>query len=382
MEKQRKGVRLVLLPLPFQGHINPMLQLANILYSKGFSITIIHTTFNPPNPLNYPHFTFCPIQDGITDSSSLDLLHLIILLNIRCVTPFRDMLAKVISDARDNKEIVACLISDALFYFTQAVSNTFELPRIVLRTSGASSFVSFVLFPLLIERGYIPIQDSQLEETVTEIPPLKVKDLPLIDTKEPEKYYKELSNLVEAITAAKFLEIAWGLASSMHPFLWVIRKGMVIDDGKECLDPPFPAGFIDNLEGRGYIVKWAPQQEVLAHKAVGAFWTHCGWNSTLESICEGVPMICMPFFTDQKVNARYVSSVWKIGVQFEGEVKREEVVKMIRGLIEGNNKEGSQIRERVLDLKEKARVSWNHGGSSYTYLDALVNFILSFEPKR
>ncbi|XLT00677.1 hypothetical protein HN51_050028, partial [Arachis hypogaea] len=158
MEKQRKGVRLVLLPLPFQGHINPMLQLANILYSKGFSITIIHTTFNPPNPLNYPHFTFCPIQDGITDSSSLDLLHLIILLNIRCVTPFRDMLAKVISDARDNKEIVACLISDALFYFTQAVSNTFELPRIVLRTSGISSFVPFLLFPLLIERGYIPIQ--------------------------------------------------------------------------------------------------------------------------------------------------------------------------------------------------------------------------------
>ncbi|RYR46273.1 hypothetical protein Ahy_A07g032011 isoform A [Arachis hypogaea] len=450
-KKQKQGVRLVLLPLPLQGHINPMLQLANILYSKGFSITIIHTTFNSPNPLNYPHFTFFSIQDGITDSSSLDLLHLVILLNIRCVTPFRDMLAKVISDARDNREPVACLISDALFYFTQAVSNTLELPRIVLRTSGissfvpflerlhtptrcvtpfrdtlakvisdardnkehvaclvsdglfyftqgvsntfelprialreggASSFVPFVLFPLLIERGYIPIQDSQLEETVTEIPPLKVKDLPLIDTKEPEKYYKELSNLVEAITAAKFLEIAWGLASSMHPFLWVIRKGMVIDDGKECLDPPFPAGFIDNLEGRGYIVKWAPQQEVLAHKAVGAFWTHCGWNSTLESICEGVPMICMPFFTDQKVNARYVSSVWKIGVQFEGEVKREEVVKMIRGLIEGNNKEGSQIRERVLDLKEKARVSWNHGGSSYTYLDALVNFILSFEPKR
>ncbi|KAL1348372.1 hypothetical protein AAHE18_07G076100 [Arachis hypogaea] len=471
MEKQRKGVRLVLLPLPFEGHINPMLHLANILYSKGFSITIIHTTFNSPNPLNYPHFTFCPIQDGITtqsdDSSSLNLLHLIILLNIRCVTPFRDTLAKVISDARDNKEHVACLVSDGLFYFTQGVSNTFELPRIALREGGASSFVPFVLFPLLIERGYIPIQDSQLEETVTEIPPLKVKDLPLIDTKEPEKYYKELSNLVEgtkascgviwnsfedlessplsylrqefqipffpigpfhkysfshspssssssssslltqdqsciswldrhkpnsviyvsfgslaAITAAKFLEIAWGLASSMHPFLWVIRKGMVIDDGKECLDPPFPAGFIDNLEGRGYIVKWAPQQEVLAHKAVGAFWTHCGWNSTLESICEGVPMICMPFFTDQKVNARYVSSVWKIGVQFEGEVKREEVVKMIRGLIEGNNKEGSQIRERVLDLKEKARVSWNHGGSSYTYLDALVNFILSFEPKR
>ncbi|XLR37614.1 hypothetical protein HN51_024366 [Arachis hypogaea] len=165
-KKQKQGVRLVLLPLPLQGHINPMLQLANILYSKGFSITIIHTTFNSPNPLNYPHFTFFSIQDGITDSSSLDLLHLVILLNIRCVTPFRDMLAKVISDARDNREPVACLISDALFYFTQAVSNTLELPRIVLRTSGISSFVPFLLFPLLIERGYIPLQEPMQDNSI------------------------------------------------------------------------------------------------------------------------------------------------------------------------------------------------------------------------
>ena len=158
MEQQRKGLRLVLLPLPLQGHINPMLQLADMLYSKGFSITIIHTSFNSPNPTNYPHFTFCCIQDGLleSESSSLDLLHLVILLNIKCVTPFRDMLAKLLSDV--DQEPIACLISDALFYFTQAVANSFKLPRIVLRTSGASSFVPFVFFPLLRERGYLPIQ--------------------------------------------------------------------------------------------------------------------------------------------------------------------------------------------------------------------------------
>ncbi|GLT30268.1 hypothetical protein SLA2020_050780 [Shorea laevis] len=74
---------------------------------------------------------------------------------------------------------------------------------------------------------------------------------------------------------------------------------------------------------------WAPQQEVLAHPAIGAFWTHNGWNSTLESICEGVPMICMPFFMDQRVNARYVTEVWGVGVQLE---KRE------RGMIERDHK--------------------------------------------
>lgn len=293
---------------------------------------------------------------------------------------------------------------------------------------------------------------------MTELPPLKVKDLPLIDTKEPEKYYKEVSNLVEgtkassgliwntfedlepsplaylrqeipipffpvgpfhkysfpkgstssscssllaqdqsciswldkhkpnsvvyvsfgslaAITEAQFLEIAWGLANSMHPFLWVVRGGMVL--GYEWLEP-LPNGFIENLEGRGHIVKWAPQQEVLAHEAVGAFWTHSGWNSTLESICEGVPMICMPCFTDQMVNARYVSHVWKVGVQFEGGVERGEIVRMIRELMEG--KEGVEIRDRALNLKEKATLCWTQGGSSYRSMDGLVNYILSFQP--
>ncbi|PQP92587.1 UDP-glycosyltransferase 76F1-like [Prunus yedoensis var. nudiflora] len=65
------------------------------------------------------------------------------------------------------------------------------------------------------------------------------------------------------------------------------------------------SGFVESLNGRGHIVQWAPRKQVLAHPAVGAFWTHNGWNSTLESVCEGVPMICMPCFTDQLVKARY-----------------------------------------------------------------------------
>nr|XP_048325483.1 UDP-glycosyltransferase 76B1-like [Ziziphus jujuba var. spinosa] len=109
-----------------------MLQLANILYSKGFSISIIHTSFNSPNPSNYPHFTFHSICEGLAE-----------------------------------------------------IAESLKLLRVVLRTGSASSFLAFAAFPLLRERGYLPIQDSQLEEPVVEFPHLKVEDLPVIDTSNP-----------------------------------------------------------------------------------------------------------------------------------------------------------------------------------------------------
>jgi hypothetical protein len=155
--KENKGLRLLLIPLPLQGHINPMLQLAQILHSNGFSITIIHTSFNSLNPSNYPHFNFYCIQDGMSQSEySSSLLNFVIELNTRCVEPFKECLGKLMCDV--SKEPIACLISDAMCYFTQDVANRFQLPRIVLRTGGACSFVAFGAFPFLREKGYMPIQ--------------------------------------------------------------------------------------------------------------------------------------------------------------------------------------------------------------------------------
>ncbi|GJV85320.1 UDP-glycosyltransferase 76G1-like protein [Tanacetum coccineum] len=98
----------------------------------------------------------------------------------------------------------------------------------------------------------------------------------------------------------QFLEVAHGLADSKQPFLWVMRPGFIKgSEGTELL----PKWFLDLVGERGRIVKWAPQQ-VLAHKAIGAFCTHNGWNSTSESICEGYTVI-------QK-------KVWDINVMVKG----------------------------------------------------------------
>uniref|UniRef100_A0A2P2PIL0 Uncharacterized protein n=1 Tax=Rhizophora mucronata TaxID=61149 RepID=A0A2P2PIL0_RHIMU len=447
--EQRKGRRLVLFPLPLQGHISPMLQLASILHSKGFSITIIHTTFNSPDPSNYPHFNFCPIQEHLTDSeaSTTDALSLLLNLNIKCVAPLRNCLSGLLSSVLE--EPVACLISDAVFHFTQAVAQSLGLPRMVLRTGGASSFLIFAAFPLLRESGYLPIRESQLEEPVVEFPPLKVKDLPVIHTNLPKQFYQLADGMISgtkassgliwntfedleksalttarnnfpipiypigplhkcslassssllpqdqssiswldeqaaksvmyvsfgsiaAINEVQFLEVAWGLYNSKQPFLWVVRPGLV--QGKEWLES-LPDGFAEDLNGRGHIVKWAPQLEVLAHPAVGAFWTHSGWNSTLESICEGVPMICMPCFTDQRVNARYVCDVWRVGLQLENGLERGQIERTIKRLMV--EREGKDMRNRILLLKEMANFCVREGGSSCQSLDNLVGHIMS-----
>ena len=79
-----------------------------------------------------------------------------------------------------------------------------------------------------------------------------------------------------------------------------------------------PMELVEGTKERGFMVGWAPQEKVLAHPAIGGFMTHSGWNSTLENIVAGVPMICWPLFADQHINSRFVSEVWRLGLEHEG----------------------------------------------------------------
>lgn len=193
-----------------------------------------------------------------------------------------------------------------------------------------------------------------------------------LDKQEPKSVIYVSFGSVAAVKESECLEIAWGLVSSKCRFLWVIRPGSVNGLGwREAL----PEGFLDTLDGRGYIVEWAPQLEVLAHPAVGAFWTHCGWNSMLESICEGVPMICMPCFADQMVNSRYVSYAWKTGVELRDCLERHNIETVIKRLMV--EQEGQEMRQQALDLKEKAKSTLTQHGASYESMKSLISCLSS-----
>jgi len=174
-----------------------------------------------------------------------------------------------------------------------------------------------------------------------------------------------------SITTLKWeelLEFWYGLVNSGQRFLWVRRPDSV--DGED--EGEIPAEVVEGTKERGYLVGWAPQEEVLAHLSVGGFLTHSGWNSTLESIVEGVPMICWSFFADQQVNSRFVGEVWKLGLDMKDTCDRVVVENMVRDLMVVRREEFVTAADRMAKL---ARKSVSEGGSSYCNLDRLIEDI-------
>ncbi|KAG9158917.1 hypothetical protein Leryth_013301 [Lithospermum erythrorhizon] len=175
---------------------------------------------------------------------------------------------------------------------------------------------------------------------------------------------------ITSMDEKELMETAWGLIGSEQPFLWVIRDNSV--NGAD-FNPQLPDGFEEIIGERGCMVKWAPQKKVLGHSAVGGFWTHCGWNSTLESISEGVPMICRPDFGDQLINAKYVTDIWNVGLEMGSPVDRENVEKIVKMLMVGV--EAKNMRKKAADMKHKVQNSVKEEGASFQCLNKLTEFI-------
>lgn len=153
-------------------------------------------------------------------------------------------------------------------------------------------------------------------------------------------------------------EVAQGIASSNCNFLWVVRDE---EDSK------LPEDFKSKTSDRGLIINWCPQLDVLGHRAVACFMTHCGWNSTLEALTAGVPMIAMPWAIDQTNNAKFVEDVWKAGVRVKvnenGIVGREEIEHCIRQITTETEK-GKELRRNAMKWKELAKQAVSEGGST------------------
>ncbi|TVU11610.1 hypothetical protein EJB05_45204, partial [Eragrostis curvula] len=180
-------------------------------------------------------------------------------------------------------------------------------------------------------------------------------------------------------------EIARALERSGHRFLWVLRGApepgtKTSTDGN--LAELLPPGFLDKTEARGLVwPKRAPQKQVLAHAAVGAFVTHCGWNSVLESLWHGVPMVPWPSAAEQHYNAFVLVADMGAAVAMEVDRKRNnfveaaELERAVKTIMDGGEV-ARKVRNRAMEMKAACRAAMEDGGSSCVSLQGLCDALV------
>eukprot|EP01018_Ginkgo_biloba_P030939 Gb_24779 [translate_table: standard] len=466
----------VLVPVPAQGHVRPLMNFARILAARGFFITFVTTdpfagpVFSqnkdfvpPPNPeqlRSLRGFRFLSIRDYVP----ADYIRLTDSLEyMQALHKLAPAIVRLLRSVEDGVPPITCIVSDCFFAATHEVATALGVPRVVFWTFCATAAIATSNSRLLLSEGYIPVRvkdTKRPEDLITclpgNIPPLwptellaafRIEDISdagfqimlyeadmqskadyvLVNSFEELEGPETISGLSQgypalaigpvflaesltdntgaAVTVAasswkedleclKWLdtqapgsvlyvsfgslvtmsnlqlqELALGLKASQQPFLWALRP-----DAAEDKPAVLPEGFVEDTRGRGVVVEWTPQRKVLSHPSVGGFMTHCGWNSTLESIAFGVPIIGWPVRDDQFLNCRFAKEIWKMGMDFgsrcEDEnvlVMRDEVEKVVRDLMQGPH--GKELRNNALKLKESATKAVMPGGSSFKNLD-------------
>ncbi|KAK2360309.1 hydroquinone glucosyltransferase [Trifolium repens] len=183
-------------------------------------------------------------------------------------------------------------------------------------------------------------------------------------------------------------EIAFGLELSGQRFIWVLRApsdsvSAAYFENSNDVDPLkfLPNGFLERTKEKGFILAaWAPQVEILKQNSVGGFLSHCGWNSILESIQEGVPIVAWPLFAEQAMNAVMLSDGLNVALRLKFEddeiVEKDEIAKVVKCLMEGN--EGKEMRDRMKSLKDSAEKALKDDGSSIEILSQLATQLENF----
>ncbi|CDY70880.1 BnaAnng35400D [Brassica napus] len=432
-----------------QGHMIPIVDIAKLLAQRGVTITIVTTPHNagrfknvlnraiesglPVNlvhvDLSYQKFGLPEGQDNIDSLDSMELM----LPFFKAVNMLEEPVMKLVEEMKPRPN---CLISDLLLPYTSKIARTFNIPNIVF--NGMSCFCILcmhilrrnleILKNLKSDKEYffVPSFPDRVEFTKPQVPvdadasgDWKEFMDELVEAENTSygiilntfqeleaayvKGYKEaragkvwsigpvsLCNKIGADKAERgnkaLKEIGLGLEKSKRPFIWVIRSWKKYNELAEWF---LESGFEERVKERGLLIKgWAPQVLILSHPSVGGFLTHCGWNSTLEGIASGVPLLTWPLFGDQFCNQKLVIQVLKVGVSSGVEevmkwgeeekigvlVDSEGVKKAVEELM-GESDEAKERRRRAKELGELAHRAVDEGGSSHSNMTFLLEDI-------
>ncbi|KAL3512934.1 hypothetical protein ACH5RR_025651 [Cinchona calisaya] len=461
MENYPRG-HVVVVTYPAQGHINPLLQFAKCLASKGLKATFA-TTLYTAKLIRADGVNVMPISDGFDVGGFKEAPSVETYLETFKTVGSRTLTQLILNLNNDHSSpVVNCLVFDSLLPWALDVAKNLDIFSAVLLTNSASvcslychihrGVLSFPVdqerVPLILpglpplgldelpsflacstyhdsayltaimekfrrleENDWVFVNsfeelENQLAEAMTGLWPvqmvgplvpsayvdgpiaedrayggslLKSNDdhyLKWLDTKAPNTIIFVSFGSMAQIEIKQIEEIAYGLKSSKNRFLWVVK-----DSEQEKL----PIQFLQSIDemGCGKIVTWCNQLEILAHKSVGCFMTHCGWNSTLEAISLGVPMVAMPQWSDQPTNAKFLENVWRVGVRAKkgenGIVTREEIERCIKEVMVGEKSD--EIKINASKMRDYAKRAIGKGGSSDTIINNFVEALMKGKGK-
>nr|ADG45874.1 UDP-glucosyltransferase [Isatis tinctoria] len=199
-----------------------------------------------------------------------------------------------------------------------------------------------------------------------------------LDTKTDSSVLYISFGTLAVLSTRQLVELCMALIQSRRPFLWVItdKTYRIKEDGEETEEESIRS-FREELDEIGMVVSWCDQFSVLKHRSIGCYMTHCGWNSSLESLVAGVPVVAFPQWTDQTTNAKLLEDCWRTGVRVMEKKEDEEVVvesgEIRRCIEEVMDKKLEEFRENAARWRDLAAETVREGGSSFNHLKAFVD---------
>ncbi|KAL6634890.1 hypothetical protein ACP70R_027561 [Stipagrostis hirtigluma subsp. patula] len=451
-------VHVLVLPLPAQGHVTPLMELSHRLVDHGFEVTFVNTEFlhsqvvgalqraGGAAALGGVHLASIP--DGLADDDDrMDVDKFFGAIARHMPGHLERLVAEMEAAGRPK---VKWLVGDVTMGWSFEVAKKLDIRVASFWPAAAACFAMNLMIPKLVKEGLISDKGwperGETFELAPGMPPLQTTLLPWNKVGPPEGQpamfqaitrNNKLNDLAEVVVCnsfheaeagafklfpnilpigplfadpqfrkpvghflpedercvrwldaqpdgsvvyvafgsiaifdhRQFEELAEGLELTGRPFLWVVRPDLTAGLSKAWL-----SGFQQRVAGRGMIVSWCSQQQVLAHRAVACFVSHCGWNSTMEGVRNGVPFVCWPFFCDQYLDQSYITNVWRTGLAVSpdacGIVTKEE----LRSKVERVVSDG-EIRERARLFKDAARQCISKGGSSYENFTKFENLL-------
>ncbi|KAL5725822.1 hypothetical protein ACHQM5_008919 [Ranunculus cassubicifolius] len=411
-----KKPHILVVPFPAQGHIAPLVKFSSLLVDHGIKVTFVniksmHEMIVSTVPdrkdeerENFIHFVSIPDELDLKDDNQGPRNPIDIML--KSVSFHVEELIMKVSESEDEK--IDCVIADASVGRTLEVVERFgikgvafwpascdidnhgnpmkeEVIRLPLSMPAMSSvdlIWGFSNDPSLKEIMLTFIRDVNRAAKVAkwilcnsfyELEPASHNSIPNILSIGPllatekqghptgQLFQEDFSclNWLDQQPLQSVIYVAFGSTTLLNqPFLWVFRTGLTGD-----LSTSFPDEFKETIAQHGKVVNWAPQQKVLAHPSVACFITHCGWNSTMEGVSMGVPLLCWPYVADQFHNQNYICKIWQVGLNFDkdenGIITRSEINRKVHELLGDGG-----IRSRANKLKGMAKISISEGGYS------------------